>query len=105
MMKRKILATAAVALLLSVSRMAMGEGPSAEWGKKLFNDPALGGSTNSASCSSCHPGGQGLAGSGDNPSLKNMINTCIEKALEGTRLEEESGELASLELYIQSLGK
>jgi hypothetical protein len=77
--------------------------PSAEYGKKLFNDPSLGGATGSKSCATCHPSGKGLENAWQNPKLGQQINTCIAGALRGKPLPLESVEMKSLILYHQSL--
>ena len=74
-------------------------------GKELFNDPALGGSSNQKSCGSCHPDGRGLKSAGDKDNLADMINMCIERPLKGKALENESIEMKALQLYIKSLKK
>ena len=81
----------------------MGADASVELGKKLFEDPALGGSINDAKCSGCHPGGQGLEQSGAKDNLAGMINFCIEKPLKGRKLPDNSVELESLKMFIKSL--
>jgi len=77
--------------------------PSAEYGKKLFGDPALGGATGSKSCLTCHPSGKGVENAWKNPKLGEQINTCIVGALKGKPLPLESVEMKSLILYLQSL--
>lgn len=77
--------------------------PSAARGKKLFNDPALGGSTNSMSCSGCHPSGKGLEYAWKNPKLAETINICITGQLRGKALPLDSMEMRSLVLYVRSL--
>ena len=51
-MKRVNLALAAIISVLFLSSMAYGGKISAEYGKELFNDAKLGGSTNESSCNS-----------------------------------------------------
>jgi len=77
--------------------------PSVEYGKKLFNDPSLGGATGSKSCATCHPSGKGLENAWQNPNLAQQINTCIVGALKGKPLPLESVQMKSLILYHQSL--
>jgi len=79
------------------------ETPSVELGKKLFNDPSLGGATGSKSCATCHPSGKGLENAWQNPNLAQQINTCIVGALKGKPLPLESVQMKSLILYHQSL--
>lgn len=77
--------------------------PSAALGKKMFGDPALGGSTNSTSCNSCHLSGKGLEHARKNPELAETINICITGQLKGNALPMDSMEMRSLVLYIRSL--
>ena len=78
--------------------------PSASEGQRLFNDPKLSGSTNASSCATCHPGGKGLEKAADNPKLVSVINACIVGHLEGRRVQEDSVEMLSLKIYVESLG-
>jgi len=87
------------------SQAAKAEDASVQMGEKLFNDPALGGSTSSLSCSKCHPGGKGLDKAAELPNLASTINYCIENSLNGSRINENSVEMQSLILYIKSLQK
>lgn len=85
--------------------LAMGEESSAEMGRKLFNDPALGGSTNPQSCNSCHIDGNGLEEAGSESNVAETINFCIERPLKGNKLEVDSTEMKSLILYIKTLNQ
>ncbi|MBU0479877.1 MAG: cytochrome-c peroxidase [Proteobacteria bacterium] len=76
---------------------------SVEKGSKLFNDPALGGSTNPKSCNSCHPGGEGLEKAGAKANLTEMINRCVVGPLKGSKIDGRSVEMRSLKMYIESL--
>jgi len=84
---------------------AMGTDASIDLGKKLFNDPTLGGSSNDKSCGSCHRSGEGLEKAGAQTNLPKMINFCIERPLKGKKLEDGSVELESLKMYIKSVSK
>jgi len=87
----------------------------AENGKKLFNDPTLGGSTNSKSCNTCHPGGQRLENAGtreftsfmrqDITSLEEVINMCVTGPLNGKALAVDSQKMQDIVAYIKTLGK
>jgi cytochrome c2 len=98
-----------MAAILTVSALLLA-GPtlagksSVEYGKELFNDPHLGGSTNAESCNSCHPGGKGLEKAGSNPKLADVINRCITGPLKGEKIDGRSVEMRSLKMYIESLG-
>ena len=102
-MKRVIISAAVILGILIAGNLQAAEKPSASLGKKLFNDPALGGSDNARSCSSCHPGGKGLEKAGNNPDLSAIINRCISGPLHGNTIAEDSPEMQSLILYIKSL--
>lgn len=97
--------TIMAAALLGFLGTALAGTPSAEQGKTLFNDAALGGSANPASCNTCHPDGRKLEQAGGLENLKDMINSCITRALHGKPLDADSPEMESLVLYIQSLGE
>lgn len=102
---KSILTLIPAVLILGLIGLAQAGAPTAEQGKSLFNDAALAGSTNSASCNTCHPDGRKLEKAGDMANLKAMINNCIRGALKGESLDEDSAEMESLVLYIRSLGK
>ena len=102
-MKRTCMIIGLAAIMGFYTGLAMSGEASVEQGKQLFNDPALGGSTNEKSCGSCHPNGRGLEESGLKTNLAQMINTCIEKPLGGQAIEEDSVEMESLVQYIKSL--
>jgi len=98
-----------IALMLTVSTLllagsALGGESSIEYGKKLFNDPHLGGSTNAESCNSCHPNGNGLEKAGSNPNLSDVINQCVTGPLKGEKIDGRTVEMRSLKMYIESLG-
>jgi cytochrome c553 len=103
-MRRKVIIITAVLLGAFIAAdLQATEKPSAALGEKLFNDPALGGSGNARSCSSCHPGGKGLEDAGSNPDLAAIINRCISGPLGGQTIGEDSTQMQSIILYIQSL--
>ena len=104
-MKKKISLTVGICAGLIIGGQAWAQKSSVELGKKLFEDPGLGGSTNSKSCASCHPGGEGLENAGDNPKLTSMINRCITGPLKGSKIDGRKVEMRSLKMYIQSLEK
>ncbi len=91
-------------LVSSAGCLVAAEGPSAELGKRLFNDQTLGGAMGSVSCNTCHPGGKGLAKVGQNPDLAATVNGCIARALKGQKIAPDSVDMKSLLLYIQTLG-
>ncbi len=98
-------------LCFALLAMALLSGPvyagesSVEYGKKLFNDPTLGGSTNDKSCSTCHSNGKGLEHAGSKKNLTAMINHCITGPLGGKKIDGRSVEMRSLKMYIQTFEK
>ena len=104
-MKRVNLALAAIISVLFLSSMAYGGKISADYGKELFNDAKLGGSTNESSCNNCHADGKALENVGSNPKLTKLINSCITEHLEGQKMDGRKAEMRSLKKYVQSLGK
>lgn len=104
-MKRMKTVVALLSVLMFCSYSAWAAGPSLEEGKKLFNDPALGGSTNDKSCSSCHADGKGLQKAANLPHIEDRINKCIQGALKGQPLDKNSDAMKSLKMYVESLIK
>lgn len=81
-------------------------------GEALFADTNLG--TNGKACSTCHAGGENLAGKAatypkhvktmqKEVGLDEMVNVCIKGGLEGEPLDTESAELKALSAYLGSL--
>ncbi len=103
-MNRKVIVTM-VALAALAAVPALAGKSSVELGKKLFNDPTLGGSTNSTSCNTCHPGGKKLANAATRKDLTAMINRCIVGPLKGERIDGRTVAMRSLKLYIKSLAE
>ena len=105
-MKRlSIIVCFSIAVIFAAGFSVAGEKSSVEYGKKLFNDPTLGGSTNDKTCNSCHDNGIGLEMAGTNPKLSKIINTCITKPLKGNKIDGRTVQMRSLKMYIKSLGK
>ena len=103
-MKKNLLWSSALFFSLLLAGTASAEKSSIEQGKKLFNDPTLGKSTNDTSCASCHPNGKNLEKAGENPKLTKMINRCITGPLKGNKIDGRTTEMRSLKMYIESLG-
>src|SRR5512133_285194 len=101
-MNRTILTFIAMSLLATVATAA--DGPSVNRGKELFTSTQLG--TNGKSCAGCHPDGKGLenAAAFDEKKLVKVTNMCIEKALKGTALPDNSSDLSSLIMYQKTIG-
>ena len=108
----KVITIIAVISLSAALALATGD---AQEGKKLFNDPTLGGSTNERSCNSCHMGGKGIEQAGTKvytkfmgqgvSSLEEVINVCITNPLRGKALPSESKQMQDIVAYIRTLGK
>ena len=97
-----------VVLGLSVflwAALALAGKSTVDYGKQLFNDASLGGSTNASSCNTCHANGKGLEKSGSDPNLVKVINQCITGPLKGEKIDGRTVEMRSLKMYIQSLGE
>ena len=104
-MKRMNLAMALIITVLFLSSTAYGGKITAEYGKELFNDANLGGSTNESSCNSCHADGKDLENAGSNSQLSKAINNCITGHMEGQKVDGRKAEMRSLKKYVQSLGR
>ncbi|GAB4411266.1 MAG: cytochrome c peroxidase [Thermodesulfovibrionales bacterium] len=114
----KFMLAALIAVGLAFPLAFAADMPSVEKGKALFNDPKLGGGTSGSSCNSCHPNGGKLTGGKKeyvtpapggqkktHKTLEGAINWCIEMALKGKAIKNDSVEMKSLVMYIGSLGK
>ena len=102
-MKKSSLVLTAIIAVLFLATMAYGGKTSVEYGKELFNDAKLGGSTNESNCNSCHAGGKDMKDAGSNPKLSKAINNCITGPMEGSKIDGRKAEMRSLKLYIKSL--
>ena len=102
---RKQIWLAALAVLIIAAGIACAAGKSSEeTGRKMFNDPKLGGSANESSCNSCHAGGKGLENAAANKKFTKLINNCLVTRMEGEKLDGRKVSMRSLKMYIQSLG-
>ena len=102
-MKKRSLAVTAIISVLFVANMAYGGKISVEYGKELFNDAKLGGSTNESNCNSCHASGKDLENAESVKKLSKAINKCIIGHMEGSKIDGRKAEMRSLKLYIKSL--
>ncbi len=102
---------ALMALLVVGIAFSLSFAGDVETGKAPFDDPALGGSTNDNSCSTCHPEGEGLERAGTKKSfmkgkitnLEDMVNACITGPLKGEAIATDSDEMKDIVSYIKSL--
>ena len=104
-MKKLIFAVTTLLFVALYAISGMAEDSTVELGKQLFNDPTLANSTNERTCNTCHDNGDGLKHSGNKENLTKTINRCIIGPLKGTKLDNDSLEMHSLEMYIKSLGE
>ena len=102
-MKKKIWLAGFLAVLIAAgSGLAAGKS-SAELGRELFNDAKLGGSTNEASCNSCHANGKGLENAVGKKKFSRLINTCLIDRMAGEKIDGRSVSMRSHKKYIKSL--
>ncbi len=107
----KHLRVALLALLALGIAFSLSFAGNVEKGKKLFNDPTFGGSTNEKSCGSCHPGGKGINGKKSKftimgnkvNSREDAVNLCIEMALKGKAISKDSDEMKDIVSYVKTL--
>ena len=101
-MKRTITVLIALMAVLLLFAAAYGEG-NAEKGKALFNDPQFADGKAGVSCNSCHPDGKNAAKGADDGNVRQIINTCIEKALKGKPIDPGSSQMDDLVAYLKSV--
>ena len=89
-------------MITLLASRALASDPSIERGKELFNSKLLG--TNERSCATCHQDGRGLekAATYDEAVLKDIVNQCIKRSLDGKAIDPASSDMKSLILYIRS---
>lgn len=103
-MKRKIIAVAATALILTGA--SLSQAGDVENGKVLFASPTLGGGTSGKTCLTCHPGGKRLSGKilqMDQDKLAGIVNQCIAKPLAGKSIDPEGEEMMDVIAYMKTL--
>jgi len=108
-LKVVLLLIAAYGMILSFAHAA-GD---AVKGKASFNDTTFAGATTGKSCNTCHPNGNGLEKAGDKPefsimggtqkSLEEVVNVCIENAIQGKAIDPSSEQMTDIVAYIKSL--
>lgn len=104
-MNRTITTCTILFAFIASAATAAPDAPSVKRGMSLFGSSSLG--TNGKSCATCHAEGKGLeeSASYDEKDLRKIVNQCIKKALAGkTQLATGSPELASLIMYLRTLG-
>jgi cytochrome c len=85
-----------------------------ERGKKLFEDPKLGGGTTGRSCVTCHKGGARLGKDlfkkdhytimgQEKSSIEDVVNVCIENPLGGHSIDPEGKDMQDLIAYMKVL--
>jgi len=101
-MKRTIMVMIAMTAVLLFFAAAHGQG-NAENGKALFNDPQFADGKAGVSCGSCHPDGKNAAKGADDKGVRQIINACIKKALQGTPIGPASSQMDDLVAYLKSV--
>jgi cytochrome c len=81
----------------------LGSAADLEKGKVLFGDPKLGKGNMGISCNSCHPAGEGLGAATGREDLKEIINLCIKKDMNGIGINPDGEEMGNLITFIESL--
>ncbi len=107
MKKVKIILMVTLAVMVTFSLALAGD---VKNGKKLFNNPALGGSTNEKSCASCHPP-KPLNGKKKTFTImdkkqnspEDAVNFCIKMALKGKPIKKDSDEMKDIVSYMKTL--
>ena len=90
------------ALLALMTTALAADQASVARGKDLFNSTQLG--SNQKSCATCHSDGRKLAtaASFDEKKLAQIVNQCIQNALEGKELPPKSADMASIIMYLRT---
>ena len=101
-MQKKSLVFGVVLAVVLMAGAAMAGKSSMEYGKQLFNDPTLSGSTNEQSCTSCHAQGQDLE-QAEKKTLSKNINHCLTSVMQGERIDGRSAEMRSLKMYVMTM--
>jgi cytochrome c len=99
-MKKTISMTIALAALTTAA-LAATQDPVAR-GKELFGSTKLG--SNGKSCATCHPKGNKLeeAATYEEKQLVGIVNNCIEKALAGKPLPDDSADMKAIISYMRT---
>lgn len=111
-MKKKIIAV--LACFAFVGTLSLAHAADAQRGKKLFEDPNLGGGTTGKSCATCHEGGAGLGEDlftrdkyfimgKEKSSLEEVVNVCIEIPLGGHAIDPKGEDMQDLVAYMRTL--
>lgn len=89
-------------IVAGASSLWAAEKVSVDRGMELFESTRLGKS--GKSCASCHPGGRRLewAATFEDEKIAQMINVCIQKALQGKPLPVDSDDMKSFVLYLKT---
>jgi cytochrome c len=89
-------------ILAGASSLWGAEKVSVDRGMELFESTRLGKS--GKSCATCHPGGRKLewAATYEEEKIAQMINVCIQKALQGKPLPVDSDDMKSFVMYLKT---
>lgn len=111
-MKKRTIAILACFVFVGCASLALGA--DVQHGKKLFEDPTLGGGTTGKSCKSCHEGGMGLGKDLFNrkhysimgmekSSIEGVVNACIEIPLGGKPIDPKGKDMQDLLAYMRTI--
>jgi len=111
-MKKKTIAILVCAAFFG--GLSLAHAADAERGKKLFEDPKLGGGTTGKSCATCHEGGSGIGDDiftrdkyyimgKEKSSLAGVINVCIEYPLGGHAIDPKGNDMQDIIAYMREL--
>ena len=111
-MKKRTIAI--FACLAFVAGLTLAHAADVQRGKKLFEDPKLGGGTTGKSCATCHEDGVGLGKDlfkrdhysimgQEKSSIEGVVNACIEIPLGGKPLDPKGEDMQDLLAYMRTL--
>ena len=111
-MRKKTIAMLACAAL--IGGLSLAHAADVEKGKKLFEDPTLGGGTTGKSCATCHEDGVGLGKDlferdhymimgQDKKTIEDVVNICIKVPLGGTPIDPKGSDMQDLVAYMRTL--
>lgn len=111
-MKKRTIAIFACCAMVGCYSLA--HGADAQRGKKLFEDPRLGGGTTGKSCATCHVDGEGFGKDlfqrnrysimgQEKPNIEDVVNLCIKIPLGGKPIDPKGKDMQDLLAYMRTL--
>jgi len=108
--KKTIFLLVCIALFCGISSALAAD---AERGKRLFEDPNLGGGTTGNSCATCHENGEGIGKDiferskysimgVEEPSVAAIVNYCIENPMGGRAIDPKGKDMEDLLAYMMT---